>query len=291
MGYRFRHSDPDIAAALRRIAQEQIDKALASAGRRDDLHAGIHDARKKCKKIRGLIRIVRPVFGDHDAENAALREAARHLAAVRQAGAGLETLERLCAARPGEIDLEAAGRLRALLDRRAKAEAMGDLAAGLAAFRNDLEACLARSAGWTLDRTGFAALAGGLSGTYAKARKAMRIARETRAAEDLHAWRKQAKYHWYHMRLLRPIRAGKLRRRSARAGALADLLGAHHDLSDLRALIAGGGLPDAAGAALLAPAAAEMARLEGLAFGLGHDLLARKPRAQVRRWRRWWEDW
>lgn len=291
MGYHLTKSDRDISAALRRIAQEQIDKALASADRRDDLHAGIHDARKKCKKLRGLIRLVRPAFSGYDAENAALRDAARHLAAVRKHGAGLETLDRLRAARPDDVDRDAAEAVRAALVRRAEAGAIDDLDARLAVFRNDLLACRARSAGWTLDSTGFAALAGGLQGTYERALKAMRTARKTRAPEDLHAWRKEAKYHLYHARLLKPIKATKIRPRIAQASALTNLLGDHQDLVDFRALLASGVLTERAGAALLAPAAAEMTRLESAAFDLGRDLFGEKSRAQLRQWHRWWSNW
>lgn len=291
MGYRFKRSDRDIALALRRIAQEQIDKAMASADRRDDLHEGIHDARKKCKKLRGLIRLVRPAFPAYGAENAAIRDAARHLAALREHGAARETLDRLIATRPDDIDRTAAECLRDALDKRAEAETIGDLEPRLAAFRVDLGACRARSADWTLDRTGFVAIAGGLHGTYAKARKAMRTARKTHTPEDLHAWRKQAKYHWYHARLLKPIKPAKLRHRIAQASALTDLLGDYHDLVDFRALLAGGVLPEQASTALLAPAAAEMARLERAAFDLGRDVFAEKPQAQARHWHRWWKGW
>ncbi len=291
MGYRFKRSDRDIASALRRITREEIDKAMASVDRRDDLHDGIHDARKKCKKLRGLIRLVRPVFPGYAAENAALRDAARHLAALRKHGAALETLDRLCAARPDDVDRNAVETLRAALDKRAKTEAIDDLEARLSAFRTDLAACRARSADWTLDATGFAALVGGLHDTYAKARKDMRTARKTHAAEDLHSWRKQAKYHWYHARLLKPIKPAKIRHRIAQASALTDLLGEYHDLVDFRALLASGLLPQDACAAFLAPAAAEMTRLEGAAFDLGRALFSEKPHAQVGHWHRWWKDW
>jgi len=291
MGNRFKRSDPDIASALRRIAKDQIDKAIASANRDDDLHQGIHDARKKCKKLRGLFRLVRPAFPGYMVENAALRDAARHLAALRERGAGLETLDRLLAARPDDIDHIAAETLRAALNRRASAGAAEDLEARLVAFRSDLEACHARSAGWTLDKTGFSALGDGLHDTYIGSRKKMVIARRSRSPEDLHAWRKQVKYVWYHARLLKPIKAAKIKHRSAQAHILSDLLGDHHDLVDFRILLESGTLPGAASAALLAPTATEMARLENAAFDLGRKLFAKKPKADLEQWRKWWKSW
>ena len=79
MSYRF-DVDESAAAAVRRIADEQLGAArasLASAGGGDTASA-VHDCRKRCKKLRGLVRLVRPALGkQYKAVNAALRDAAR----------------------------------------------------------------------------------------------------------------------------------------------------------------------------------------------------------------------
>ncbi len=291
MVYYFKHSNPDAATTLRRIALDQIDKAIVSANRHDGLHEGIHDARKKCKKLRGLIRLVRPAFPAYAAENVALRDAARLLSPLRERGAGIETLNRLLVTRAGDIDRNTAEIILDALATRATAAAIDDLDTRLAGFRADLSACRRRIAGWTLDKTGFSAIEGGLHGTYARARKAMRIAHKTRLPQDMHNWRKQVKYHWYHARLLKPLKPARLKPRIAQARDLSDLLGDHHDLIDFCNLLESGTLPVAASEALLGPVATDTVRLEEAAFDLGRELLAEKPTVHIMHWRDWWNRW
>ena len=61
MLYSFQKSDPSLSAGVRRIARGQVEEAIAEL---DDpaLEAGdaIHQVRKRCKKLRGLVRLVRP---------------------------------------------------------------------------------------------------------------------------------------------------------------------------------------------------------------------------------------
>jgi CHAD domain-containing protein len=291
MAYRFKHSDLTVTDSLRRIARDQLNKALSAVDQPGDLHDGIHDARKKCKKLRGLIRLVRPAFPGFKTENAALRDAARRLAPLRERGAGIETIDRLLGQPPKGFDRDAAGEIREALLRRAGMVQMGSADEALDAFRADLCACRDRAAGWELEKTGFSALKGGLKKTYRRARNQMKAARKTHAPEDMHDWRKRVKYHWYHTRLLKPIRTGKMKHRARMASDLSDLLGDHHDLVDLRMLLRDGSLPREAGVALLESVEAEMRHLETTAFDLGQQLLADKPGKLVTRWRGWWKDW
>lgn len=61
------------------IAGCQLEEALADLDAEElDVHASIHEVRKRCKMIRALLRLTRPVIEDlYEAENAALRDAAR----------------------------------------------------------------------------------------------------------------------------------------------------------------------------------------------------------------------
>ena len=86
MSYRL-HSDESLEAGLRRIACEQLD--LAVGGLEDaslDRHEAIHEARKCCKRLRGLLRLARASLGDnvYGAENASVRDAARRLSDLRE---------------------------------------------------------------------------------------------------------------------------------------------------------------------------------------------------------------
>ncbi len=89
MSYRFQEHET-VPDGVKRIALEQIDKALelTTAGSKagKNLDKAIHDTRVSCKKLRGLLRLVR--FGLDDetfkSENVYYRDVNRSLSSVRQ---------------------------------------------------------------------------------------------------------------------------------------------------------------------------------------------------------------
>jgi CHAD domain-containing protein len=86
MAYRFMLNEP-IPQAERRIAHEQLNKACEQLDRADSAELGeaVHDVRTRCKKLRGLIRLVRPAMKDveYRSANTAFRDAARLLSPIR----------------------------------------------------------------------------------------------------------------------------------------------------------------------------------------------------------------
>ena len=96
MAYRFERDFATIQDGVRQIAVELIDDAIDCAGGKGkDVDATVHALRKSCKKLRGLIRLVRPAFDDYQAENAAFRDAARNLSSLRDGGVLIETYDDL----------------------------------------------------------------------------------------------------------------------------------------------------------------------------------------------------
>ncbi len=100
MSYRFQEHET-VPDGVKRIALEQIDKALelTTAGSKagKNLDKAIHDTRVSCKKLRGLLRLVR--FGLDDetfkSENVYYRDVNRSLSSVRDTAALVETLDKL----------------------------------------------------------------------------------------------------------------------------------------------------------------------------------------------------
>ncbi len=291
MPYRLKKSDTTLKSALRRIAAEQIDRALEAVARPGENAEGIHEGRARCKKLRGLIRLVRPAFPGFEEENAAFRDAAKALESLRAGGAGLETLDRLERAAPEGLDAQALARVRAAFEGEALPRLVTDRNADIAAFRAILVGARARVAGWHLTAKGFAPARKGLQKTYAQGWRGLGRARESGTPEAFHDWRKPVKYHWYHAQLLCPIRPRKIAPQRALAKALGEVLGDHHDLNDMRAHLAEGDFPTGAVAAMQAPIAAEMARLEAEALRLGERLFAEAPEALAHHWQRWWKAW
>src|SRR5688500_6219879 len=95
MAYRFEHDDETVERGLRRIACEQIDRALEALELVDDRASAVHDVRKCCKRLRGLVRIVRTRFDGYEAEDRFFRNTARLLGGLRDQEVLLETFETL----------------------------------------------------------------------------------------------------------------------------------------------------------------------------------------------------
>lgn len=296
MTYHFRRKEPSVQASLCAVAHAQVGKAIAEIDDPAlDVHETVHQVRKRCKKVRGLIRLVRPAFPAYAAENKAFRDAARTLSFVRDAEALTETYDELCDAHADRIDRARFASIRRAMTHRKKALADdGRLDHRLAAFRREMTAAQSRIDHWTVAEDGFDAVAAGLVKTYKRARKAMATAVKEPTAGNVHEWRKWAKYHWYHARLLREIWPDVVEPHRDAADALGDLLGDHHDLAVLRAALADAPATygDAESVAAFRRLAKErQAALLAEAIRLGHRLFAEKPKAIRKRFRAYWQEW
>ena len=277
---------------LRRIADSQSKKALQALADNEP-HQAVHEYRKYCKKLRGLLRLVRPALGDtYRDENTTLRDAARSLSNIRDASAHLETIDALrehypeLLAQPPLTDIE-----QALADARDRAAQEQDLAARLERARHSMEGVRERARGWQLDTGGFEAVGGGLQKTYKRARKALDHAYSEQTVEAFHEWRKRAKYHRYHMHILEPLWPDVLTGRRESAHLLSDLLGDDHDLAELQTTLmrnadAYGGTKTVQ--ALLPLIERRRAELQIQALPLGRKLFAEKPQRFVTRIKSYW---
>jgi CHAD domain-containing protein len=296
MPFAFARSDRSVEAAVRRIAGRELDRAIAALDAAPvPAPAAVHAIRKRIKKLRGLLRLVQPVFNDFPAANAALRDAGRHLSGQRDAAVRIATFGRLTAA-DATLAPEERAAFRAALD--AAGPETRDSAGEAAAARNILAALRAEAGGWRIAGKEFDALAPGLERTWARAQAAQTGAQAARggdfAAEPFHEWRKRVKAHWYQARLLSPIWPEMMAPHVAAADALGEMLGDHNDiavlLDDLAATEAALTRP-AAFARFEARAKAERARLADRALVEGTRLFAGSGKALARRWGVWWAVW
>jgi CHAD domain-containing protein len=285
MSYRVRLTEPP-AHEVRRIAREQLDRAVARL--RDperDRVTAVHDARKAVKKVRALLRLVRPDLprATFRTENAALRDAGQLLSAARDADVMAATLEALRERCAGRVPAETFDRARAALASASSAEEpAGDEGGGAAAAAGALEAIAARIETWPLERVRARTLRRGMVTAHAAGRAGRRAAREEPSIEALHEWRKRVKDLWYHQRLLAELWPAVLAAHAAESKTLSELLGDDHDLAVLAAA-----LPADLAVELDAPIAERRAELEAAAFALGARIYAETPKAASRRVRRW----
>lgn len=284
MPYRFTPKDKSVARAVRRIARARFaaSAGLVETGRLPQAEL-VHELRTNVKKVRALLRLVRPNFRDYATENAALREAARMLTALREAEVMGQTFDSVAAHVHTPTDALIA--LRAQVVRPAAGP--DDAQALLQAHADAIAKIDRRARDWKVAGDGFGALEAGLERSWTAAQKAMRAARSDPSGEALHLWRKRVKDHWYHARLLQPIWPETMVHHMAAAETLGELLGDARDLAFLAEALAG--LPEAAD--IRTAARDEEARLLGNARALGRRFLSEPAGDLSRRWRGWWDIW
>jgi CHAD domain-containing protein len=289
MAYRFNLAQ-SVAANARRIALGEIDSALALCGNQADRAEAAHELRKRTKRLRALMRLLRgPLQADgrYEADNAFLRDAARDLGSLRDAEALVESYDKLMGRYVNEIERRHFAPLRrALTLARRQIKADDDFAARLARFRDRMTEARERVEDWQVDEDGFGAVREGLTRTYRSGRKAMSTAFERPSGENLHAWRKHAKHHWYHMRLLQPLWKKELRPRRDASKELGELLGNHHDLTLLRAHFGEDGARVQELGALITRRAGELTFRARI---VGERLYAAKPKAFASEMGGWWQ--
>lgn len=296
MSYHVKLKDKSVEMAVRRLAKSQIGKAIKEI---DDgsIPPGktVHQVRKRCKKLRGLIRLVRPCFKKYSKENKTFRDAARALADDRDAEVMVETLDGLEQAYADQLDHDAILPLRdeliECLSEQTENEMIDDR---LANFRLVMTEALDRSRDWKIREDGFDALAGGLAKTYRRAQKALAAAQDDPSPAAWHEWRKRVKYHWYHARLLREIWPDMVGTRRELADLLSDLLGDHHDLSVFASRMDGWQAIDRdprLGDLLRGAIRARQETLLEEALPLGRRLFAEDADALNERWQLYWTQW
>jgi len=299
MPYRITDRQP-LEAELRRIGHEQIDRALAALGD-TSLTAveGLHAARKCCKKLRGLGRLVRPRLKKRTWRrlDRHFRDISRQAAGGRDAAAHILTYDRVCEHFADEIDRRGTASIRAALTRRLRAcveafESDGRLDHLVA----DLEQGRAVIDTIELDRQApandrFEALWPGFVEAHDRARAQLRRVRAADEPEAYHEWRKDVKYHRCHLRLLRAAWPVPMTAFVAEASRLAERLGHVQDIDALDTHLRAE--PDGLGDPRHVESFVGFARtlrseLERETLPLGERLLAEKGKRVARRLARWY---
>jgi len=291
-------ADESVEAGIKRIVNEELSQAVQEIDNpRLKRSEAIHEVRKHCKKIRGVLRLVRPQLeGIYQFENAWFRDTAKGLAELRDAEALIETYDSLLDQFSDQIDRRAFAPVRRALTLRQKKiiEETGDLNQMLKKIRARMNNAAGRVADWKLKVEEFDGIEGGLVATYRRARKTKAVAYEDPTAANFHEWRKQAKYHDFHMRLLRGLWKPVMRSVSKETDELSDLLGDDHNLDVLHTSLLKS--PKQYGKkrdiqVLLGLIDRRSAELRVEANTIGTRIFAEKPSAFGRRFRGYWEVW
>ena len=260
----------------------------------------MHQARKRLKKLRGLLRLVRPVLGRaaYKRHNRHFRDLGRALAGARDAEVMLQTLAGLregLQAQGETLDLSG---LQRELEARKQRITSSDVGKGLDTRKAEVGAELqdVRDAvvTWGLAAKEFAALGPGLQEYYRRGRKALARARKKPGDTRFHEWRKRVKDHWYHSRLLRDTWKTLMKTYAGEMKRLSDLLGDDHDLAVFRQALDGMGdevLPPASRKPLYRYIEQRQEALRDEAVRLGLRVYAEKPKRFRKRIGACWQVW
>ncbi|MEJ2522647.1 MAG: CHAD domain-containing protein [Gammaproteobacteria bacterium] len=291
MGYGLK-SNEQIAEGLQRIAAEQVEGAVGELEDGGDPHEAVHEARKSCKKVRAVLRLARDAMGGkaYRRENRRYRDAARRISELRDSQALLETMDAFESWLPLETGdlLTLREALCARRDAMLEDAQRRDLQAAVAA---DLKEGLAAIPDWPIPDGGFGIVADGLERVYARGRKGLKTCRKKPSNENLHDWRKRAKYLRYQVRILRPAWPKAMKVYQSALHELSDRLGDDHDLAVFEAWVLGPDTvhPDSSAARQLRAAIGERrARAQAAAWPLAQRIYAEKPDEFVRRLGRYW---
>jgi CHAD domain-containing protein len=188
---------------------------------------GVHGARRQIKQIRSLVRLMRPVLdeGSYERSSSGLRKAAQALAGQRRSDALQKLARKMSSAR-----------LLAVADRHRQAHAPENAGGPPQAARRAIAGIAREAAAWNLPANGGLLVAKEFLRTYAKGRKLLAKALESRRQDDLHEARKQVIHHLHHLGFLAPTLKKPPDERIGQLEALREVLGELNDLAELARL-------------------------------------------------------
>jgi len=234
-GYQL-HRGESLGESLCRICAWQTERiAKIVHDETMSMEERVHEARKRIKETRALLRLFRGALGDaFDEENRRLRDAGRQLAPYRDATTVVEAIKALPPRVRETVGPKAMRALRTLANERQRAQFAGE-----SALRERFESLIAglipsneRLAQASLpDTTRFSIIEDGLARTISTGRRAMASAFKSGTDADFHEWRKRVKDLGHHVELLINAWPNVMTALEKEISTLARHLGHHHDLA------------------------------------------------------------
>jgi CHAD domain-containing protein len=241
MAFRF---DPDreLHPEIHRIVEEECllihDQLMACDGKSMD--KSIHESRKAFKRLRALLRLVRPVFSDQvfTRLDNLLRQMAKRLGAPRDAYVMIRSWDRLAATFNDPLpfrDDALARRIRGVLVVRyleaiEETVEVGEEPRHIAAEISAFEESLCASPWWPF---GIAELEASLAEQFDECRRRWKKVRRKPTEKKYHQLRRDAKYFLHHLELASahfPDRWGGMEKKMSK---MVDALGEDHDYAVL----------------------------------------------------------
>ena len=232
--------EENIQANVQRIMQTRVDtcrKALTHA----PSHEAIHQARKELKKIRAIVRLVRPHLGEeaYREANHYFRDAARLISDARDVTASEETATKLQSVLSSRRDRQAIEQFKRHLQAKKAAITRYQVQRDHL-LESVLEALVDAEQfyrSWAITEEGFEALSPGIRKIYKQCVKRQKKAYAEDTPEGFHQWRKSVKYLRYQIDALSTLWPGMLGALESELNLLTDYLGDDHDFYVLQGIL------------------------------------------------------
>ncbi len=235
MAYRFK-LDELSTKGVRRIAREQIQRAVMELGRDEMSAASVHETRKVVKRLKSLLRLVRPSISEKTFRGRYRRIAkiGDELAGARDSHVLIQSIGKL-ETRFGPESIKVLQPLRSLLSASAPDTRVSkNPTAGRRALAMAIMECQKLDK-VVLKAKGFEVIAAGIEDTYHAGRRNFARAYKRPSDEAFHELRKTVQWHWRQMALMSRAWPEYFEVRIANARQLAEILGNDHDLAVLEA--------------------------------------------------------
>ena len=287
-------STETVESGLKRIALAEFT-AINKQLRRFPAKKPVHEARKGLKKVRALLRLVRPHIPgeEYRRQNRICRDTARVLSACRDEQVLDDTINNLMAG-----PLKAKGRALAPVWhglKKARRSAEKGQKATLEESRRGMQAVPVRFQRLKIQETEWKALKAGIAVMYRQARAESKEAGDDSPDATLHEWRKSVKYLRLQLEFLEEAWPAVLHPLVKELHHLSNALGEHHDLTVLCEA-----LTDQSGKVAQPPEkldwiydaiAVSQAKKKAEALALGRRCFAEKPKAFQKRLAAYWQTW
>jgi len=279
--------------SVKKISLGFVKDAISECKSKELTHEKkIHILRKRCKRIRGLLRIVRPHIGEaYGSENEFYRDLARKLSVTRDQHAAIETLNKLANIQRNISNTDLFKKIIQQIEiklNKLNSSALID------EFEIEISEGSPRINSWDININGFRAIEDGFKKTYKQGKKAMINAFNNPTAENYHEWRKRVKYHYFHLDLLAPIWIPIMRNFSKEADHLSEMLGYDHDLCVLKKLLNDNNqfkIEELTRKKLFEAINKEQSKLREKIKFLGQKVYTEKPKHLIERLESYWYNW
>jgi CHAD domain-containing protein len=289
-------ADESVTHAVRRLARKQLDRIRASLEDADRHPEKLHDVRVRLKKLRSLLRLVRPELGRSQRKTTkSLRSMSHELAALRESHVVEQTAKSIAASCQPRTRAAVRSALRSAVRRWRETHSKTIRALPLSKADRDLQEAARELGRFTLERKGSRVVLDGLRTTYQRGRKSFGEARHKQSAASLHEFRKRGKDLQYQLRLVRGAAPEMIGAQVALTKRMTDLLGTVHDLAVFRDLWSKStdqhGASKSAADAVLKIIDAEFAAKSKEALAIGRIVYSETSAAFSQRVSAYWTNW